>query len=402
MRAEHLSKVFGRGGRHTLDRRRDGETKSDVEDATRSTIGVFDANFEIHRNEVFVVIGLSGSGKSTLLRLLNRLIEPTEGEVYLDDRRISELPKKQLRELRRQKIGMVFQHFGLLPNRTVIDNVTYGLEIQGVPADERKRAGADTLGMVGLDGQADKRIHELSGGMQQRVGLARALATQQEILLMDEPFSALDPIIRQDMQELFLNIQGEMQRTVVFVTHDLDEALRLGHRVAIMNSGEIVQIGTPDQILSSPADEYVERFVASVDYAKVRRAASVMAYPDEVASIDDRTQTVLSRLERSGATIACVLDGERRVAGVVESETLRLAVQRGRPDMRESMTLVPGVMPDTPLRDIIPSFVDSRIPVIVMDETRRLKGVISHNALIDGLCAGTPSRNIASETGGPN
>ena len=208
IRVENLSKVFGRKIRQALEMRRSGKSKAEVEEETGSTIGVYDANFEVYEGEIFVVIGLSGSGKSTLLRLINRLIEPVEGEVYLHDELISKMPMKQIRDIRRKKIGMVFQHFGLLPNRTVLDNITFGLEIQGVSKEERNKAGEETLDMVGLQGQANKQITELSGGMQQRVGLARALATEQEILLMDEPFSALDPLIRRDMQNLFPGYSG--------------------------------------------------------------------------------------------------------------------------------------------------------------------------------------------------
>lgn len=399
LRAENLSKVFGRGGRQALERRRRGESKAESEAAAGATIGVYDANFEIHRDEVFVVIGLSGSGKSTLLRLLNRLVEPSDGEVYLEGQRVSGLPAKQLRELRRRKIGMVFQHFGLLPNRTVMDNVTYGLEIQGVPSEERDRAGADTLELVGLAGQENKRIGELSGGMQQRVGLARALATKQEILLMDEPFSALDPLIRRDMQDLFLNIQGEMRRTVVFVTHDLDEALRLGHRVAIMNESEIVQIGTPQEILTHPADGYVERFVASVDYAKVRRAQDIMVTADGVTSIDEHPRTVLDRLGRTGKVTTCVLDAERRVVGLVEAAALRETVERGGSRLGESIRPARTVRSDTPLRDIIPSFVDTTDPVFVTDGNDHLKGAISHSTLFGGLCVGNTAETGTQEAG---
>ncbi|MBV9279532.1 MAG: ATP-binding cassette domain-containing protein, partial [Chloroflexi bacterium] len=246
IRAEHVSKAFGRRYKQALEMRRAGQSKAEVERATGATIGTFDANFEVYRHEIFVLIGLSGSGKSTLLRLINRLIEPTEGNMYLDDVDLCGMEGKRLREMRRKKIGMVFQHFGLLPNRTVLDNITFGLEVQGMPRRERERRGMEALELVGLQGQQGKLITELSGGMKQRVGLGRALATGQEILLMDEPFSALDPLIRRDMQNLFLDIQGEVQRTVVFVTHDLDEALRLGHRAAIMKDGEIVQLGTPE------------------------------------------------------------------------------------------------------------------------------------------------------------
>jgi glycine betaine/proline transport system ATP-binding protein len=227
--------------------RRSGRSKAEVERATGATIGAYDATFDVHKGEIFVIIGLSGSGKSTILRAINRLNELTEGKVYLDGDLISEMPIKQLREVRRKKIGMVFQHFGLLPHRTVLDNIAFGLEIGGVSAGERRKKAEETLPKVGLEGQGGKLIAELSGGMKQRVGLARALATEQEILLMDEPFSALDPLIRRDMQNLFLSIQGEAQRTVVFVTHDLDEALTLGHRVAIMKDGEIVQLGSPGE-----------------------------------------------------------------------------------------------------------------------------------------------------------
>lgn len=388
MRVENLSKVFGRKGRQALDLRRSGKTKTEAEDATGATIGVFDANFEVRRNEIFVVIGLSGSGKSTLLRLLNHLIEPTGGEVHIGDEQVSQLSNRQLRQLRRRKIGMVFQHFGLLPNRTVMDNITYGLEIQGVPSDEREQAGTETLKLVGLEGQADRRITQLSGGMQQRVGLARALATKQEILLMDEPFSALDPLIRQDMQELFLTIQDEIQRTTVFITHDLDEALRLGHRVAVMNAGEIVQVGTPEDILANPADEYVERFIANADYAKVRNAERVMAEPEEVVYVDDQPTAVLQRMRQAGLATSCVLDRERRLVGLVEIDGLGTLADGGGTDIAKAVAPMRDVSPDTPLRDIIPFFVDSSTPVAVTGEGRRLQGVIARDALIGGLCRG--------------
>lgn len=388
MRVENLSKVFGRKGRQALDLRRSGKTKTEAEDATGATIGVFDANFEVRRNEIFVVIGLSGSGKSTLLRLLNYLIEPTGGEVHIGDEQVSQLSNRQLRQLRRRKIGMVFQHFGLLPNRTVMDNITYGLEIQGVPSDEREQAGTETLKLVGLEGQADRRITQLSGGMQQRVGLARALATKQEILLMDEPFSALDPLIRQDMQELFLTIQDEIQRTTVFITHDLDEALRLGHRVAVMNAGEIVQVGTPEDILANPADEYVERFIANADYAKVRNAERVMAEPEEVVYVDDQPTAVLQRMRQAGLATSCVLDRERRLVGLVEIDGLGTLADGGGTDIAKAVAPMRDVSPDTPLRDIIPFFVDSSTPVAVTGEGRRLQGVIARDALIGGLCRG--------------
>lgn len=378
--------VFGRRANQALEMRRSGKTKAEIERATGSTIGVYGADFEVYPGEIFVIIGLSGSGKSTLLRVINRLIEPTAGKVYLDGDYISEVSAKQLRQIRRKKIGMVFQHFGLLPNRTVLDNISFGLEVQGISASERRKSAEETLDMVGLQGQGEKLITELSGGMKQRVGLARALATKQEILLMDEPFSALDPLIRRDMQNLFLDIQGEVKRTVVFVTHDLDEALTLGHRVAIMKDGEIVQIGTPEQILREPADEYVERFVEDVDYAKVRTAETVMVEPKEVAYEVEGPRVVLRRMRQAGLSTIFVVDDERNLVGVTEAEDLARMVERDEPRLdgaiERNVTTVNG---DTPLREVLPHFVGQSGPVAVVGENNRLRGVVVRGALIAGL-----------------
>ncbi|TCJ15157.1 glycine betaine/L-proline ABC transporter ATP-binding protein [Rubrobacter taiwanensis] len=389
--------------------RRRGRSKSEVEKVTGATIGVYDASFEVREGEIFVVIGLSGSGKSTLLRLLNRLIEPTEGEVYLHGEDVARMSSKQIREIRRRKIGMVFQHFGLLPNRSVLENVTFGLEIQGVPAAERRERGLRTLEFVGLEGQEGKRITELSGGMQQRVGLARALASGQEILLMDEPFSALDPLIRRDMQNLFLDIQGEVNRTVVFITHDLDEALRLGHRVAIMRDGEIVQIGDPEDILTRPADEYVERFIEDVDYAKVRVAESVMVEPREIAYDGEGPRVVLRRMRQAGMSTIYVVDRERRLRGLAEAEGVARLIERGESRLDGAVDLeAPRVGCGTPLREVLPLFVDRRGPVAVVDERGRLRGVIVRGALIAGLTAapeseaGRPGRPGAEPVASPD
>ena len=367
--------------------RRQGKTKAEVERATGSTIGAYDATFHVYPGEIFVIIGLSGSGKSTILRGINGLNELTEGDVYIGGDHINGMPSKQLREVRRKKIGMVFQHFGLLPNKTVRDNIAFGLEIQGMSAQERRKKAEEAIPAVGLDGQGDKLITELSGGMKQRVGLARALATEQEILLMDEPFSALDPLIRRDMQNLFLSIQGEAKRTVVFVTHDLDEALTLGHRVAIMKDGEIVQLGTPEQILREPADEYVERFVEDVDYAKVRAAESVMVRPRQVAYTSEGPTVVLRRMRQAGLSHIFVVDEDRRLMGLCEAEQVARLAER---DERELRTVVQDGMPTvsrrTPLREVLPLFIDDAdAPVAVVDEQNRLEGVVVRGALIAGL-----------------
>jgi len=378
--------VFGRRAKQALEMRRAGKSKAEVERETGSTIGAFDASFDVYPGEIFVIIGLSGSGKSTILRAINGLNEPIEGSVYLDGEHITSMPSKQLREVRRRKIGMVFQHFGLLPNRTVLDNIAFGLEIQGISAQERRKKAEETLPQVGLEGQGNKLIAELSGGMKQRVGLARALATEQEILLMDEPFSALDPLIRRDMQNLFLSIQGEAQRTVVFVTHDLDEALTLGHRVAIMKDGEIVQLGNPEQILREPANEYVERFVEDVDYAKVRLAESVMVRPKEVAYINEGPTVVLRRMRQAGLSHIFVVDEERRLVGMAEAEEVARLAERDERELRAAVDDAPKVGRRTPLREVLPLFIgDGDHPVAVVGEGERLEGVIVRGALIAGL-----------------
>jgi len=392
IRVEHVSRVFGRRAEHALELRRAGKGKAELERETGATIGVFDASFEVKRGEIFVVIGLSGSGKSTLLRCINRLIEPTAGEIYVDGASLSRMPIKHLREVRRTKIGMVFQHFGLLPNRTVLDNVTFGLEVQGLSAGARRGPGEDMLGVVGLEGQGNKRVTELSGGMRQRVGLARALASGQEILLMDEPFSALDPLIRRDMQNFLLDLEAQMNRTIVFVTHDIDEAFRLGHRVAIMKDGEIVQLGLPEEILTNPATEYVKRFVADVDSAKVRLAESVMVAPKDVAYESEGPRVVLRRMKNAGLSTIFVLDEERRLVGLADVDAIAALAERGVPELRAVVEgTAPRVQRQTCLRDILPFFVDRQIPVAVTDEAGKLVGVITRGTLIAGLAASVRS-----------
>jgi glycine betaine/proline transport system ATP-binding protein len=381
--------------------RRSGNSKAEVEKETGATIGVYDASFEVYEGEIFVIIGLSGSGKSTLLRLVNRLIDPTEGHILLDGEDLAGMSMKRVRDLRRKKMGMVFQHFGLLPNRTVLSNISFGLEVQGMSVSERSKKGMEALHMVGLDGQENKQITELSGGMKQRVGLARALATEQEILLMDEPFSALDPLIRRDMQNLFLDIQGEIQRTVIFVTHDLDEALRLGHRVAIMKDGEIVQIGDPEEILTNPANEYVERFIEDVDYAKVRQVDAVMVEPKEVAYESEGPRVILRRMRQAGLSTIFVVDGERRLVGVCEVEDVARLAERGENSLEEAVDRSPKrVARETPLREVLPMFVENNAPVAVVGKQGRLKGVVVRGALIAGLTTGIEENGEAEDDSG--
>ena len=275
VRADHLYKVFGRQSGAAVERLEDGSHRDTIADLD-VTAAVIDVSFEVEPGEIFVVMGLSGSGKSTLIRMLNGLLEPTAGTVEVDGVNITALSKKGLLNLRGEKISMVFQHFALLPHRTVLENAAYGLELRGIPRAERSRKAQETLGLVGLGGWEDKLPEQLSGGMQQRVGLARALAADTDIILMDEAFSALDPLIRRDMQTQLLELQESLGKTIIFITHDLNEAMRLGDRICVLRDGRVAQIGTAQEILSEPANDYVERFIEDVDRTRVLTAASVL------------------------------------------------------------------------------------------------------------------------------
>lgn len=280
LEVKHLTKIFGRKTHQALNMIIENKSKKEILAKTGATVGVYDANFQVNEGEIFVVMGLSGSGKSTLIRLLNRLIEPTDGQIFIDGQDIAKLDKEGLREVRRHKINMVFQSFGLFPHRTILENVEYGLEIKGVTKEEREKRAKKALDNAGLLDFADQYPEQLSGGMQQRVGLARALANDPEILLMDEAFSALDPLIRREMQDELLDLQAREKRTIIFITHDLNEALRIGDRIALMKDGQIMQIGTGEEILTNPANQFVREFVEDVDRTKVLTAQNIMVPSD--------------------------------------------------------------------------------------------------------------------------
>src|SRR6056297_409781 len=297
-----LYKIFGKNPSRAIPLLKDGKTKDEILEETGLTVAIDKASFEVQEQETFVIMGLSGSGKSTVLRCLNRLIEPTSGDVLIgeDQTNIMDLDKENLLELRRKRMSMVFQNFGLFPHRSVLDNVAYGLEIGGMGKSERDEKSIESIEMVGLKGYENKMPNELSGGMQQRVGLARALANDPEILLMDEAFSALDPLIRADMQDELLELQQKMSKTVVFITHDLDEALKIGDRIAIMNEGYVVQVGTPEEILTNPANDYVKAFVQNVDRTKVITAKSIMRKAPTVDLKKDGPGVASRKMEKIG------------------------------------------------------------------------------------------------------
>ncbi|MER6210787.1 betaine/proline/choline family ABC transporter ATP-binding protein [Streptomyces sp. NPDC001642] len=329
LEAEHLHKVFGRRPDQAVERLREGADREELR-ADGTTAAVIDASFSVAPGQIFVVMGLSGSGKSTLLRMLNGLLEPTAGRVLFDGQDLTALSDRDLREVRARKISMVFQHFALFPHRSVRENAAYGLEVQGVPRAERLKRAGEALALCGLAGWEDSWPDELSGGMQQRVGLARALATDADLLLMDESFSALDPLIRRDMQDQLLELQKSLKKTIVFITHDLNEAMRLGDRIAVMRDGRIVQTGTAEDILLRPANDYVASFIQDVDRSRVLTASSVMdtgvdgheADCDCATATPDTPFTDLCAISARLTHAVAVVDAADEVVGVVPQERL--------------------------------------------------------------------------------
>lgn len=353
---------------------------------TKAVDGV---SFDVARGELFVIMGLSGSGKSTMLRMLNRLIEPTSGTVRIGGHDITAMPAQELRRVRNKTIAMVFQHFALFPHRTVLENASYGLEVRGVAESERKVRGAWALDKVGLSRWGNVRPSELSGGMRQRVGLARALATDADILLMDEPFSALDPLIRKDMQGLLLELQSDLNKTIVFVTHDLNEAMRLGHRIMVMKDGRTIQLDTASEILAHPADQYVRQFTADVDRSRVIEAGTVMRPTSVLATEDEPAAVVLERVRRAGTEGTYVVHPDGTLHGVVLRNELEAAAMSNQ----QSLTSIlrqdfDTVQRNTVLLDLLTRVGGKTVPLAVTDETGRLTGVLPRNTLLNSL-AGT-------------
>ncbi|PQZ95170.1 glycine betaine ABC transporter ATP-binding protein [Arthrobacter sp. MYb227] len=350
------------------------------------TAAVIDASFEVRPGEIFVVMGLSGSGKSTLIRMLNGLWPMTSGSVHIGDVDISKISGKRLREVRQKSISMVFQHFALLPHRTVLENAAYALEIQGVDKKKRTDLATKMLDTVGLTGWGDKYPSQLSGGMQQRVGLARALCSETDILLMDEAFSALDPLIRRDMQEQLAALQADLGKTIIFITHDLNEAMFLGDRIAVMRDGEIVQIGTPDEILTHPANDYVSAFVRDVDRTRVLTAGAVMQNPRAVVSISGGARAALLTMREQQTSGAFVVDRHRNFRGIVTDRETQALADRGGSDLTEILTRADdAVSSETPLNDLFGRAVESSTPLPVIDERGRLVGAVARATLLAAL-----------------
>ncbi|MBD3615103.1 MAG: glycine betaine/L-proline ABC transporter ATP-binding protein [Gracilimonas sp.] len=383
---KNLFKIFGKRPEKAFPLIEKGKSKDEILEETGNTIGINDASFEVKEKEMFVIMGLSGSGKSTVLRCLNRLIEPTRGTVLIGDEDITKVSKERLLEMRRKKMSMVFQNFGLFPHRTVANNVEYGLEISGMEKEERNQKAYEALNKVGLKGYEEQKPSELSGGMQQRVGLARALANDPEILLMDEAFSALDPLIRADMQDELLELQAEVHKTVVFITHDLDEALKIGDRIAIMKDGYVVQVGTPEEILTNPADDYVKAFVQNVDRTKIITAQAIMRKAPTVQVPKDGPSVAIRNMEKVGVSTTYIVDEKRRLKGVVTIDDAIRLKEEGKKNLEEIINPdIEVAGPNTPINALLTKSIQSKYPIAVIEEDSKLLGIVDRATILAEL-----------------
>ncbi|MEK4496664.1 quaternary amine ABC transporter ATP-binding protein [Ureibacillus sp. FSL W8-0352] len=397
IKVEHVTKIFGKHINAAMKLVEQKKSKTEILKETGATIGVYDANFTVNEGEIFVIMGLSGSGKSTLIRLLNRLIDPTNGNIYIDGQNISKLNKKELRKIRRDKMSMVFQNFGLFPHRTILQNTEYGLEIKGVPKEERRLKAEKALDNAGLLPYKDQYPSQLSGGMQQRVGLARALANDPDILLMDEAFSALDPLIRKEMQDELLDLQQRMKKTIVFITHDLNEALRIGDRIALMKDGEIIQIGTGEEILTNPANDYVRTFTEDVDRSKVLTVENAMIRPVSINVEADGPKVALQLMREEKVSVILAVDKQRNFKGYITANDALEASKRGERHLhgilRNDMQTVP---PDTLIQDVLGPMSDSPTPIAVV-ENGKLLGVLIRGVVIETLSSSNGNGGVDDE-----
>ncbi|WP_165627367.1 quaternary amine ABC transporter ATP-binding protein [Streptococcus equi] len=385
LEVKHLSKLFGKKQKAALEMVKAGKSKSAIFKKTGVTVGVYDASFEVQEGEIFVIMGLSGSGKSTLVRMLNRLIEPSTGSILLEGKDISKMSVDQLREVRRHDINMVFQSFALFPHKTILENTEFGLELRGVPKQERREIAKRALDQSGLLEVKDQYPDQLSGGMQQRVGLARALANSPKILLMDEAFSALDPLIRRDMQDELLELQETTKQTIIFISHDLNEALRIGDRIALMKDGQIMQIGTGEDILTNPANDFVREFVEDVDRSKVLTAQHIMIKPITTTVDLDGPQVALNRMHNEEVSMLMATNRRRQLIGSLTADGAIEARQKKLPLSEVIDRNVRTVSKDTVITDILPLIYDSSAPIAVTDEQHRLLGVIIRGRVLESL-----------------
>lgn len=392
LEVKNLTKIFGKKQKAALEMVKQGKSKTEILEKTGATVGVYDASFEIKEGEIFVIMGLSGSGKSTLVRMLNRLIDPSSGNIYLDGKDIAKMNVEDLRNIRRHDINMVFQNFGLFPHRTILENTEFGLEMRGVSKEERTMLAEKALDNAGLLPFKDQYPSQLSGGMQQRVGLARALANSPKILLMDEAFSALDPLIRREMQDELLDLQDTNKQTIIFISHDLNEALRIGDRIALMKDGEIMQIGTGEEILTNPANDFVREFVEDVDRSKVLTAQNIMIKPLTTVLEIDGPQVALTRMHREEVSMLMATNRRRQLLGSLTADAAIEARKKGLLLSEVIDKDVVTVSKDTVITDIMPLIYDSSAPIAVTDDNDRLLGVIIRGRVIEALA------NVQDET----
>ncbi len=357
-------------------------SRDEILEQTGHVVAVKDVSFGVRRGEIFVVMGLSGSGKSTLVRCISRLIEPTEGQVIIEGEDMMAMDEKALRQLRRRKISMVFQHFGLFPHRQIIDNAAFGLEVQGIDKATRWARAKEVLQLVGLDGWEHHYPGELSGGMQQRVGIARAMAVDPQFLFFDEPFSALDPLIRREMQDELINLQKMMHKTIIFITHDFLEALKLGDYIAIMKDGEVVQIGTPQQVILNPVNNYVQEFTKDVPRSRVLMAKSIMKECQVVVSENDSPESILSFMQNQGSPVAFVQNENGRFLGVLSLEQVNEALKSNSSPVKSQASRPPTVLPRTILAELIPLVAASDSPVPVVNSSGQLMGAVDRTTVI--------------------
>jgi len=387
---QNLYKIFGPHPEKAMKLVSEGRSKEEIMGAIRHGVGVADVSFDVNEGEILVVMGLSGSGKSTLVRCINRLIEPTAGSVTVDGENVLNLSIKELRKFRQKHFGMVFQNFALFPHRTVLANVEYGLEIQKVDSSQRKESAMQALEQVGLKGWEESFPDQLSGGMQQRVGLARALALDADIMLMDEAFSALDPLIRRDMQDELIELQDKMQKTIVFISHDLDEAIKLGDRIVLMKDGAIVQVGTAEEILTNPANEYVAKFVEDVDMSKIITAERIMKKSEAIAYYKTDGPNAAFRKMKTAGISKIFVRKDRQLAGIVTAKDAAEAMKRGDKTLENILIRdIQRVSGDTPAMELFALLTDSEYPIAVVNEANRLQGVIIKGLLLGALADST-------------
>lgn len=387
---KNLYKIFGSQPQKAMVLLEQGLSKEAIFERTETTVGVQDASFEIHTGEIFVIMGLSGSGKSTMVRMLNRLIEPTAGQVFIDGEEIVSMDDDQLVKLRRKKLSMVFQSFALMPHLTVLQNAAFGLEMDGVDKQTREARALEALEQVGLEAWAASMPDELSGGMQQRVGLARGLAVDPDILLMDEAFSALDPLIRTEMQDELLKLQAKSKRTIVFISHDLDEAMRIGDRIAIMEGGRVVQVGTPEEILQNPADDYVRAFFRGVDPTNILTAGDIASDTQVTIPITDgkSPRAALQRLIKNDRDFGYVLNSEKVFQGIVSTDSLReLLDQDEQPHLIPNAYISEVVTANEcdSMQDILPEVASHPWPLPILNDVGEYRGVVSKNLFLRTL-----------------